>query len=172
MSGEIVRAALVVALSYLVGAIPWSWLAGRCIGGLDLRRVGSGNLGASNTFRALGARVALPVLILDVAKGVVAPLVFARLGADGPAAATPLLATLCGVAAILGHMFPVYLGFRPEYGFALFEIGRIYRYMGVFKTATEYFERALRVKREFRDVGDENVKREMRFADANDAESI
>ena len=106
-----------IAASYLVGSIPWSYLAGRACG-IDLRTVGSGNLGATNTFRALGARVALPVLVLDIVKGAAAPLVFARLRIDALPIPAPILATLCGIAAILGHMFPVYLGFRGGKGIA------------------------------------------------------
>ncbi len=118
MSTHLVQGGLALLVSYLVGAIPWSWLAGRYVGGIDLRRVGSGNLGASNTFRALGARVALPVLVLDVAKGVVAPLGFARLAPHDSPEATALWATLCGVAAVMGHMFPIYLGLRGGKGIA------------------------------------------------------
>jgi glycerol-3-phosphate acyltransferase PlsY len=110
--------AVVLGLAYLVGAVPWSFLAGRVIGGVDLRRVGSGNLGASNTFRALGARVAVPVLLLDVLKGVVAVLVIARLRLDPPPVGDATLAALAGVAAIVGHIFPVYLGFRGGKGIA------------------------------------------------------
>ena len=111
-------AALALLLSYLVGTIPWSLLLARALGGVDLRRVGSGNLGATNVFRALGKWPALAVLGLDAAKGVVPVLLCARLpsppiplGADG-------FATLCGLAAIVGHMFPFYLGFRGGKGIA------------------------------------------------------
>lgn len=109
---------VVLLVSYLVGAIPWSFIAGKLVGGIDLRTVGSGNLGATNTFRALGARVAVPVLVLDIAKGLVAPLVFARLRVDAPAVSQPALAALAGLAAIVGHIFPVYMGFRGGKGIA------------------------------------------------------
>jgi glycerol-3-phosphate acyltransferase PlsY len=105
-------------LAFLVGGIPWSWLAGRLIGRVDLRRVGSGNLGATNTFRVLGARVAIPVLLLDVLKGVVAVLVIAPRCVPPASLTSATLATLCGLAAILGHMFPPYLGFRGGKGIA------------------------------------------------------
>ncbi len=118
MMPEPLQAGLALVLSYLVGAIPWSWLAARYVGGIDLRHVGSGNLGATNTFRALGVRVALPVLVLDILKGVVAPVVFARLAPAENGVSASVWATWCGVAAILGHMFPVYLGFRGGKGIA------------------------------------------------------
>jgi len=106
------------ALAYLVGAIPWSWLAGRVVGGIDLRTVGSGNLGATNTFRALGARVAIPVLVLDILKGVAAVLWIAPLAGGQTVLAPGNVANLCGLFAILGHMYPVYLGFRGGKGIA------------------------------------------------------
>ena len=108
----------VVLLSYLVGAIPWSLLVTRWVKGVDLRTVGSGNLGATNTFRALGAKWAVCVLALDVGKGVVAPLGFARLRLDPPAVSAETLALLAALAAILGHIFPVYTGFRGGKGIA------------------------------------------------------
>ncbi len=110
------RLAAALVLSYLVGSIPWSLLAARLFGGVDLRKVGSGNLGATNVFRALGAWTALAVLALDAAKGAVAVLLIARLPSPvlGPGGG----ATLCGLAAILGHMFPFYLGFRGGKGIA------------------------------------------------------
>lgn len=109
--------AVVLVLAYLIGAVPWSFLAGKRAG-LDLRRVGSGNLGASNTFRALGARVAVPVLLLDILKGAAAVLGVARLRLDAPPIGAPTLAALAGVAAIVGHIFPIYLGFRGGKGIA------------------------------------------------------
>ncbi len=108
---------VVIVLAYLVGAVPWSWLFARRAG-LDLRQVGSGNLGATNTYRAMGARAALPVLFLDIAKGAVAPLLIARLRLGSPAVAPDVLAALAGLAAIVGHIFPVYLRFRGGKGIA------------------------------------------------------
>jgi len=108
---------VVLVLAYLVGAVPWSWLFARRAG-LDLRRVGSGNLGATNTYRAMGARGALPVLLLDVAKGVAAPLLIMQLRLGPPTVAPDVLAALAGLAAIAGHIFPVYLHFRGGKGIA------------------------------------------------------
>ena len=110
--------ALALVVSYLVGAIPWSWLAAQLFGGIDLRTVGSGNLGATNTFRALGARIAIPVLILDILKGVAAVLWIAPLAMGRTSLSDGNVANLCGLAAILGHMYPVYLRFRGGKGIA------------------------------------------------------
>jgi glycerol-3-phosphate acyltransferase PlsY len=88
------------------------------VGGIDLRTVGSGNLGATNTFRALGARVAIPVLVLDILKGVAAVLWVAPIAFRHTTLSDANVTNLCGLAAILGHMYPVYLGFRGGKGIA------------------------------------------------------
>ena len=67
---------LLLLASYLLGAIPTGYLAGRWTRGIDLREHGSGNLGATNTFRVLGARIAAPVMLVDVAKGFIPAALF------------------------------------------------------------------------------------------------
>jgi glycerol-3-phosphate acyltransferase PlsY len=99
--------------SYLVGAIPTSYLVVRLVKGQDLRRLGSGNLGATNLFRVLGWRYAVPVGLFDMLKGAVPVLVFAPRAGGGAVAALGL-----GAAAVLGHVFPVFLGFRGGKGVA------------------------------------------------------
>jgi acyl phosphate:glycerol-3-phosphate acyltransferase len=105
---------LLIVAAYLIGAFPTSYLAGRVTRGVDLRTLGSGNLGATNTFRVLGAKVAAPVMVLDMAKGFI-PAWFFPLW-DGSAAGGWALAY--GAAAIVGHVFPVYLRFRGGKGVA------------------------------------------------------
>jgi glycerol-3-phosphate acyltransferase PlsY len=95
-----------LALAYLLGSIPFAYLAGKLTRGIDLREHGSRNLGATNVYRVLGFWTALPVLLLDAAKGALAVLLLPRL------AATPhpeLWALAYGIAAILGHAKPVFL---------------------------------------------------------------
>ncbi|MBA3319299.1 MAG: glycerol-3-phosphate 1-O-acyltransferase PlsY [Gemmatimonadales bacterium] len=99
--------------SYLVGAIPTSYLAGRIFRGLDLREHGSKNLGATNVYRTLGWRYAIPVGLLDIAKGAIPVLVFAPRVSD-----SQLFGLACGVAAILGHVFSVFVRFRGGKGVA------------------------------------------------------
>ncbi|HEX6926256.1 MAG TPA: glycerol-3-phosphate 1-O-acyltransferase PlsY [Longimicrobiaceae bacterium] len=106
--------ALLALVSYLLGAIPTSYIAGRWTRGIDLRKHGSGNLGATNTFRVLGARVAAPVMVVDVAKGFLPTLLFPRW--DGTPEWSWVLAY--GAAAVLGHVFPVYMRFRGGKGVA------------------------------------------------------
>lgn len=99
--------------SYLLGAIPTSLLAARVFGGVDLRTVGSRNLGATNLFRALGWRYAIPVALFDIAKGVIPVLWFAPRAGGGI-----VTAILLGTAAIVGHVFSVFVRFKGGKGVA------------------------------------------------------
>jgi acyl phosphate:glycerol-3-phosphate acyltransferase len=99
--------------SYLVGAIPTSYIAGRLFRGIDLREHGSKNLGATNVYRTLGWRYAVPVGLFDMAKGAVPVLLFAPRASD-----SQLFALACGIAAILGHVFSVFVRFRGGKGVA------------------------------------------------------
>ncbi len=104
---------LLVLLAYLLGSIPTSFWVGRAVYGVDLRREGSGNLGATNTFRVLGWKAALPVLLVDVAKGFVPAWLFPRLGGGAWG-----WALAYGAAAILGHVFSVWVRFKGGKGIA------------------------------------------------------
>jgi acyl phosphate:glycerol-3-phosphate acyltransferase len=105
---------LLLAASYLLGAIPASYLAARWARGIDLREHGSGNLGATNTFRVLGAKVAAPVMVFDVAKGFVPAFFFQRWDSS----ADWRWALAYGVAAIVGHVFSLYMRFKGGKGVA------------------------------------------------------
>jgi acyl phosphate:glycerol-3-phosphate acyltransferase len=105
---------LLVAVSYLLGSVPSSYLAGRWIRGIDLRQHGSGNLGATNAFRVLGPRIAAPVMVADMAKGFMPVALFGRV--DGSPQWSWVLAY--GAAAILGHVFSIYMRFRGGKGVA------------------------------------------------------
>ena len=103
-----------VLLAYVVGATPTSFWVGRYGYGVDLREMGSGNLGATNTFRVLGGKAALPVMVVDIAKGWLPVFLFPQV--DGSAAWTWALAY--GAAAIVGHVFSFWVGFRGGKGVA------------------------------------------------------
>ena len=105
-------AALMLALSYVLGSIPAGLWLGLALRGVDIREHGSGNIGATNTFRALGAKIGGTAFLFDVTKGL-APVLAARYG---PGSA--YLPMLCGLAAILGHSFSVFLRFRGGKGVA------------------------------------------------------
>lgn len=102
---------LAVALGYLAGSVPFAFLLARRRG-VDLRRAGSGNIGAANVLRTSGVASGLAAVGLDAAKGAVAVLVAERL-TGGPA--TPVAA---GLASVIGHIYPVWLRFRGGKGVA------------------------------------------------------
>jgi acyl phosphate:glycerol-3-phosphate acyltransferase len=100
-----------VAFGYLAGSIPFSYLLARRRG-VDLRYAGSGNIGATNVLRTTGVPIAVLALCLDAAKGAVAVLAAQRLSAD------PVTPVASGLASIVGHAYPVWLGFRGGKGVA------------------------------------------------------
>ncbi len=105
-------AVVTLALAYLSGSIPSAYIAGK-VKGIDLRTVGSGNLGATNVYRTLGAKVAAVVLLVDVFKGTLPvlflpPMVF-PLGTVAAPDRAAWFAIACGAAAILGHAKSVFL---------------------------------------------------------------
>jgi len=99
-----------VILSYVSGSVPAAYLAGAW-GGVDLRSQGSGNLGATNVLRVLGPRIGLLVFLVDIAKGAL-PVWFLPPLTLATGDALTWTAVACGVAAILGHIRPVFLGFK------------------------------------------------------------
>jgi glycerol-3-phosphate acyltransferase PlsY len=109
MSGA---AAAAVLVSYLLGSIPAAYIAGKAKG-VDLRKHGSGNLGATNVFRVLGAKIGIAVFAFDMAKGELPVAYFPRLipASDVPMLDWVVFAIVCGIAAIVGHVRPVYLRF-------------------------------------------------------------
>jgi glycerol-3-phosphate acyltransferase PlsY len=108
-----VSAALWLTAAYLVGAVPTSYLAGKLGRGIDLREHGSKNLGATNLYRVLGWRYAIPVGLFDFAKGAVAVALLGR-WSDGPA----WLPVALGGAAVSGHVFSPYVRFKGGKGVA------------------------------------------------------
>jgi glycerol-3-phosphate acyltransferase PlsY len=107
---------LLVCAGYLAGSIPFGVLLGRLFAGVDVRTVGSGNIGASNVARAAGKKVGIVVLLLDALKAVLPMLATRAILAGDPDANT--WATLVGLAAFLGHVYPVWLGFKGGKGVA------------------------------------------------------
>ncbi len=115
---------LAAVLGYLVGAFPTAYLLGR-LRGVDVFAVGSGNMGAMNSARHLGKGLGAAVLAIDVAKGALASLIglnlpvwFGRVEAGDTAVAALVPALVAGAAAILGHCYSVFVGFRGGKGLA------------------------------------------------------
>jgi acyl phosphate:glycerol-3-phosphate acyltransferase len=102
----------IVVLAYLLGSIPFSFLIVKLVARKDVRSVGSGNVGATNAMRAAGKAAGVTALLLDVLKGVAAVLVARRLGAP------PALVGAAAVSVMLGHCYPVWLGFQGGKGVA------------------------------------------------------
>ena len=105
-------AAALVLGSYLLGAVPFSYLIVRSLSGRDVRSLGSGNAGATNVLRAQGWGAAVATLLLDAGKGA-----GAVLGAQAAGVPVPVVGA-CAAAAVAGHVFPVFLGFRGGKGVA------------------------------------------------------
>jgi len=100
-----------IIISYLVGSIPFGLLLGK-LAGVDVRRDGSGNIGATNVSRLLGKKIGAFTLLLDAAKGALPMVAAAAMGFEQH------IVMLCGAAAFIGHLFPLYLRFRGGKGVA------------------------------------------------------
>lgn len=103
---------LFIALSYFLGAIPFGLFFGRWFSGIDVRTMGSGNIGATNVLRASGKKAAVLTLIADALKGMLPVLAAKFIFQDD------WITTCSGIAAVLGHAYPVYLHFRGGKGVA------------------------------------------------------
>lgn len=104
---------IAVLFSYLLGSVSFSVLLAKSLKGIDIRQHGSGNAGATNTLRVLGKGPAILVLVLDVLKGIAA-VWLGRLLGEG----SEWVPALCGIAAIVGHNWPLYFRFRGGKGIA------------------------------------------------------
>lgn len=112
-------ATVLILFAYFCGSLPFGYWAGK-MKGIDVRKHGSGNIGATNVIRVLGKKIGVPVFILDMLKGLVPTMLaewwLRRCGA-GDNVAT-LVAVLCGAGSVLGHMYTFWLGFKGGKGVA------------------------------------------------------
>lgn len=119
-----ISVATIVLLSYLVGSIPGSLWAGKLLYGIDLRKYGSGNAGATNAFRVLGWKAGLAATVVDLGKGLLAAGVIAPFLRIDPVPtwglvpwqATTVVCLIAGISAIVGHMYPVWAKFKGGKG--------------------------------------------------------
>jgi len=119
----VIELLLKVLASYLLGSLIGGLIVGKLRGGVDIRTLGSGNAGGTNALRTQGKSFALWVMLIDIGKGIVATRVIAPLSLQGLGLADAgdlreWLPVLCGLAAILGHVYPVWYGFRGGKGVA------------------------------------------------------
>ncbi|MFH1564185.1 MAG: glycerol-3-phosphate 1-O-acyltransferase PlsY [Nitrospirota bacterium] len=103
---------LIIIMSYLIGSIPTAYLVGRIFGKVDIRTIGSGNVGASNVYRAVGKTAGISVLIIDILKGFLPVCLVHYLGYD------ILTMIVAGLGAISGHVWTVFLKFKGGKGVA------------------------------------------------------
>jgi len=108
----VLNAAIAIITAYLLGSIPFAYIAGRLLKGIDIRQVGGGNMGAVNAAREIGLVPGLLVLVADIAKGALAILI--ALWLDVPL----MLVFVAGFAAVAGHNWPVFLKFKGGKGAA------------------------------------------------------
>lgn len=101
---------LAVIIGYLLGSIPSAYIAGRLLKGVDIRRVGGGNVGALNTMREIGTVAGLAVLLADMGKGVLTVLIAQWLGVS------MVFVFVAGLTAVVGHSWPVFLKFKGGMG--------------------------------------------------------
>ena len=103
---------LVIILSYLAGSIPTSIIMGKLLKGIDIREHGSGNAGGTNALRILGWKAGITTMILDIFKGFAATFWFSKFAMDG---SVPIM-IIAGIAAILGHTYTIFAGFKGGKG--------------------------------------------------------
>ena len=106
-----------ILFSYLIGSISGSMLCGKLYG-IDIRTMGSGNAGGTNAFRSVGVLFALGVVLIDISKGIIAVLLISQLKfySSIPSNLSEYITILCGLAAVLGHVYPIYYKFKGGKG--------------------------------------------------------
>lgn len=110
---------IALIISYLYGSIPTAIWLGKAVYGIDVREYGSGNAGATNTFRILGKKAGIPVLIIDVLKGFTATNLVYFVGNYTPGTVQfSNFQLVLGITAVVGHIFPIFAGFRGGKGIA------------------------------------------------------
>lgn len=107
---------VMLVISYLAGSIPTAIIYGKLTRGIDIRQHGSGNAGATNVFRVLGWKAGVLVLLIDMAKGLIATLWFYKIGTGSFIDNMELLKIMAGMSAIFGHIWTVFAGFKGGKG--------------------------------------------------------
>jgi len=111
MSDILIKNIIALVVAYLIGSIPFGWIFVRIARGQDIRKVGSGNIGATNVSRVIGKKGAVPVFLLDCLKGITAVLLARHLFL-----VSEFVVVCAGLVVIAGHSFPLYIGFKGGRG--------------------------------------------------------
>ncbi len=106
----------IIVFSYLVGSLPTGYIFAKFFKRIDIRTIGSGSTGATNTMRLLGPKIAAIVLLIDVFKGLFATMLISRINLGDLAMNQSWLMMIAGLAAIIGHIFPIWIGFKGGKG--------------------------------------------------------
>lgn len=106
----------IVVLSYLVGSFPTSIIFGKIFKGIDIRNYGSGNAGGTNAFRVMGWKIGISVMLIDVAKGLIATVLISQIRIDPISMAPVYLQIIAGFSAVIGHIWTIFAGFRGGKG--------------------------------------------------------
>ena len=109
----LVQYLIIIPVVYLIGSIPWGFMLTKIVKGIDIRDYGSGSMGMSNVFRLQGVKIAMPVFLLDMSKGMLATF-FAKIISEND----PGLISIASLVAIAGHIWPIFLGFKGGKGIA------------------------------------------------------
>ena len=107
---------VIIVLSYIVGSIPTSIIVGKLWKGIDIRKHGSGNAGAANTFRVLGWKAGVIVGLFDILKGFCAPVFIAKISIDTIPLDFSLVQIMAGIFAVFGHIWTIFAGFKGGKG--------------------------------------------------------
>ena len=110
----LVQYLIIIPVVYLIGSIPWGFMLTKIVKGIDIRDYGSGSMGMSNVFRVQGVKIAIPVFLLDMTKGMLATF-FAKIISDNDSG----LISIASIVAISGHIWPIFLGFKGGKGIAI-----------------------------------------------------
>ncbi|NOY77528.1 MAG: glycerol-3-phosphate 1-O-acyltransferase PlsY [Calditrichaeota bacterium] len=106
----------IIVVSYLLGSFPTSIIFGKLFRGIDIRNYGSGNAGGTNAFRVMGWKIGISVMIIDVAKGVLATVLVSQIRIDSISLAPVYLQIIAGFSAVIGHIWTIFAGFHGGKG--------------------------------------------------------
>ncbi len=106
----------IIAASYLLGSFPTSIIFGKLFRGIDIRNYGSGNAGGTNAFRVMGWKIGISVMLIDLAKGLIATVLVSQIRIDAISLAPVYLQIIAGFSAVIGHIWTIFAGFHGGKG--------------------------------------------------------